>query len=1081
MNLSEISGNRYIIAFCIVFILLLFGQTGCVRAANYKHPKQTEAYSITIKNQTVADAIARLEETIGKTFAYDASLVNKMSGRVNMTFHNQSLNVILEEFGRQTGLSFEEKGSSILLYKKQQKAKPQSSNNTKQGKISGTVLDDQGAPLPGANVWIKDLNTGATSDYNGYFNLSIAPGIYTLEVSFVSYQKQEFTNVEVNPGKSTPLAVNLIPETTGIEEVMVTAEYKRETVEALYAIQKEALSVTDGISSDIIKQSGANNVAQALKSVTGVTVKNDKFVIVRGMGERYNNVELNGSSLPSTEAHRRNFSFDLIPSAMVDNIVVAKTFTPDMQGEFTGGTVRVTTLSIPDKKFLTLSLGTGFNTISTGKDFVSNQRFKGDYFFGSSERYWFKNGYLDDYETYNTNRPGATMSYYEYTPTEAQAMVDAQIPNLFPLYHYSGKPTQNYSVTGGIPFSLSGGHTLGLVLGATYRHEEKTERYDWHEREYVHQATDAPKSTFSTSAAALATLGWKYQNHSINWRNMYNYRFNHISSVRYEYYMINDGLDTDETEDSYHLMYSVQQAVLLQTRLDGESTFFNDHIEVDWFADFNYMNRYIPDQREVTGEVLDSDPDGNYVVDWIGRWSSDVFSYNLVERKSNIGGNVQYRFNLLDNEQKIKTGYWGTFRNVDYEQINLLVDPSSLTGVGAASTQTGATSLTQKYSTENFLNGNYFYVLSGSLSSGSGGNSSDNYSGPQNIHGAYLMCDLKFVNKLHLTGGARVEHAMMRPSMLYGKESEYGWTDTTKTYTETDILPSTNISFEILPSLKLRGSYGKTIIRADFRERSTFEYVDLWENYVVVGLSDGLENSYCQNFDARMEWYPGPGEIISIGAFYKYFNAPIEMVGNGGASYVDYYAFALNGNYAKTKGLEANLRKQLDFIIPALKRLYISGNATWMTGEISFPSKTINGFPVSGGDRERLPMGMAPFSGNAGLSWQGQYFGMAVNYAYTSERIVLAGAGDYLDEYEAARAALDAQLKVLLAEEKIEIKFNASNLLNQPYIIYRNYSYTENENGNVFGKTAQKYEDGDFIIRKTNKGRNFSMSVSYKF
>lgn len=1026
---------------------------------------------------SVKKAINKLEEVTPYKFVYVAGDLD-LGRKVQLNINNESMREVLTTLFLGTNTVIKQHGIYLSIEAKE------ADRNTPppKGILKGTILDENGQPLPGATVYIIEIQNGASTDYNGNFTLNVPPGTYTVEISFVSYQKQQLTKVVIVSGKTTPLTVKLQPETTDIGEVKVTAEYKRETIEALIAVQKASVSTTDGISSDIIKQSGANNVAQALKSVTGVAVKDEKFVIVRGMGERYNNVELNGSSLPSTEAHRRNFSFDLIPSAMVDNIVVAKTFTPDMQGEFTGGTIKVTTLSIPDKKFLTISAGTGFNTLSTGKDFISNQRFKGDYFFGSSQRNWFKDGYMDDYEANNTDRPGATMPYYDYTPTEQQAKVDAQIPNLFPLYHYTGKPTQSYSVTGGIPFKLNNGHTLGLVVGATYRHEEKTEFYYWHEREYNHQADNAPKSTFSTSAAALATLGWKYRNHSINWRNMYNYRFNHVSSARYEYYLQGDNT-IDESEDSYKIMYSVQQAMLMQTRLDGKSTFLNDHLDVDWFADFNYMNRYIPDQRQVSGEVTDYAPDGNYVVDWIGRWSSTVFSYNLVEKKSNLGGNVQYKFNLLNNEQKIKTGYWGTFRNVNYEQINLLVDPSALTSASAASTQTGETSLMEKYRTENFLNGNYFYVLSGSLSSGSGGNSSDNYSGPQNIHGIYLMGDFSLIKKLHLTGGARLEHAMMRPTMLYGKELDYGWTDTTKTYTETDILPSVNASFDILPTLKVRASYGKTIVRADYRERSSFEYVDLWENYIVVGLSDGLDNSYCKNYDARLEWYPGPGEIISVGAFYKYFDSPIEMVGNGGATYVDYYAFALNGNYAKTKGIEVNLRKHFGFISPALKRLYASGNATWMDGEISFPSETVNGFQVSGGNRSRLPMGMAPFSGNAGLSWQGQYMGMSVNYAYNSERIVLAGAGDYLDEYEAARASLDAQLKVMLAKEKLELKFNASDLLAQPYIIYRNYTYTdsEDESGVVFGKTAQKYEDGDFIIRKTKKGRSFSMSLTYKF
>jgi hypothetical protein len=210
--------------------------------------------------------------------------------------------------------------------------------------------------------------------------------------------------------------------------------------------------MTDGISSDLIKRTSDNNIAQVLKRVAGVTVSDGKFVTIREMSERYNNVQLNGSSLPSTEPNRRNFSFDIIPSNLIENVTVNKTFTPDLPGEFTGGLMLVKTLSLPEEKFLSLSLGSGVNTISTGNEFQTNQRFKSDYFFGETDsRTWF------------LGREAEQVT---------QSVTNAGKMNHYDIYKYTTAPLQNYALSFGLPVKINEWHKIGSVAAATYRHEE---------------------------------------------------------------------------------------------------------------------------------------------------------------------------------------------------------------------------------------------------------------------------------------------------------------------------------------------------------------------------------------------------------------------------------------------------------------------------------------------------------------------------------------------------------------------------------------------------------------------------------
>src|SRR5690606_6617223 len=163
------------------------------------------------------------------------------------------------------------------------------------------------------------------------------------------------------------------------KEVVVTANYRKASVEGLYALQKNNAALSDGISAEQIRVTPDNNAAQVLKRVSGLTVQDDKFVTVRGLSDRYNNVLLNGAALPSTEPNRRNFSFDIIPSGLIDNIIVNKTATPDMPAEFAGGLVQVTTKDIPDDNYASVTVGSGYNTNTIGRDMYSTKRGGNDY------------------------------------------------------------------------------------------------------------------------------------------------------------------------------------------------------------------------------------------------------------------------------------------------------------------------------------------------------------------------------------------------------------------------------------------------------------------------------------------------------------------------------------------------------------------------------------------------------------------------------------------------------------------------------------------------------------------------------
>ena len=124
---------------------------------------------------------------------------------------------------------------------------------------------------------------------------------------------------------------------------------RQASIASLYSVQKNSSSISDGISAESIQRSPDRNSGEVLKRVSGTSVQDNKFVIVRGLNERYNTSLLNNSVLPSTEPDKKAFSFDIIPASLVDNITIYKSPTPDLPGDFAGGAVKVTTKDYPSK------------------------------------------------------------------------------------------------------------------------------------------------------------------------------------------------------------------------------------------------------------------------------------------------------------------------------------------------------------------------------------------------------------------------------------------------------------------------------------------------------------------------------------------------------------------------------------------------------------------------------------------------------------------------------------------------------------------------------------------------------------
>ncbi|HEX8357568.1 MAG TPA: carboxypeptidase-like regulatory domain-containing protein, partial [Segetibacter sp.] len=238
--------------------------------------------------------------------------------------------------------------------------------------LNGKIFNIKNQALPGVSVNIKGITAGTSSNIDGNFSLKLSPGKYTLQFSTIGYQKKEMADVTISAERNEELFVVLDDSATKLQSVVVTSSsQRRESVNALIQYQKNTNTVAAVVSAEAIRRSPDRTTGEVLKRTPGTSLQEGRFIIVRGLADRYNQAMLNGILLSTTEPDRKSFSFDLIPSNMIDNIVINKAFVPELPGEWAGGLIQVNTKDIPSKGFFSVQIGSGFNTQTHGKDFYS--------------------------------------------------------------------------------------------------------------------------------------------------------------------------------------------------------------------------------------------------------------------------------------------------------------------------------------------------------------------------------------------------------------------------------------------------------------------------------------------------------------------------------------------------------------------------------------------------------------------------------------------------------------------------------------------------------------------------------------
>lgn len=923
--------------------------------------------------------------------------------------------------------------------------------------IRGKVIDfETGEALIGATVMIQGTSIGTSADIDGNYTLPInTSGKYNIICSYISYISD---TIKITIEKGNIEIKNFSLKTSSVTMQAFTVEEKavRNSENYMNTIKRKSPVLMEGISSQEISKRGDSDAASAAKRVTGVTIEGGKYVYVRGLSDRYSKTLLNGSEIPGLDPNRNTVQMDLFPSNLLENMVIYKTFSPDLPGDFTGGLVNIETKDFPEKFTFMFSSSVGYNTLSSlNNNFLTSSK-------GSTDFLGWDDGSRS-------------------IPTEAKTKIPAlfsdnqKLSDITKSFSKEMTPIQGKSsLNTNSSFSVGNqykvfGKQLGFIAGLTYR------------TEFSHLEKDARTARYSLVGEGSTGLNENrnlkdiksYE--SVLWGGLINLSYklsaNHKIGVRY----IHNQSGTSSASyqegslpfDAIGLVYQsqsigYQERALTSYQASGEHYFKKlSKLKADWLFTYAKSEQNEPDLRFFNSdyEIMENAEGG---MDTLRRVQAALYTvptrfYSYLGEK-NIDTKINFEFELNPKSKKVSKLKFGASnllkdRTVTQFRFNYQLQGTNYNG-----------NPQDFFSDENMnLPGsgnpvnNYMYIADAS-------ELRNRYIGEQQVSATYLMGDIWIKEKLRIITGARVEYANIYLASA----------DTSLPVGElinTDVLPALNLTYALNTKNNLRFAYTRTLARPSFREIAPYADYDFATSWVRIG-NPNLERTLVDNIDFRWEKYPSFSEIISFGVFFKRFNSPIDVVFNPKAANATPEITWINvgqidqtqSPYAYLYGAEMEFKKSLSFISEALKNYRIGGNVSYMQSKVEIDSLSLSVIRSVNPDANpyRPMFGQSPYIVNGFFEYSNDTLGLSLNISYnvSGPKLAVVMLGGIPDVYQQPVHSLDFRINKEIAK-KLSVNFSIRNMLD-PIV-----------------KMTHTYNDKEYIFNSYRRGRTFSLGLRY--
>jgi len=890
------------------------------------------------------------------------------------------------------------------------------------GGIRGRIVDaSTGQPLSRVQVFVEGTPWSGATDLNGRYTIGRIPtGVYRVIVRQIGYTPKTVTGVVVATDEVVSLDITLSASVIQLSTIEVSAEVERGSALALIDHRKAASVLTNAIGSEEIGRSPDSDAAGALKRVTGVTIVEDRSLVIRGLQGRYSSARLNGAPLPSTDPDRNSVPLDLFPSAMLESIVAMKTYTPDQPGDYTGGVVDIRTKDFPGGRSAKLSFGTSWNSNTSFKDGLRYQG--GDLDFLG----------VDD----------GTRAIPDLVPTDIKvidALVgDQQLQDIGRSFSSVWEPRPNTQpVNQSASLSLADqtnilGTDVSLLAAGTYSNSYSTK--DLIERILVTAAADEEPETDYTGAVTERTVRW-----SLFGRSNLLFSPTHQLTVRSLYTRTSDdqarelaGYNRDRNTNlqNYRLRFI--------SRSMWSNTVEGDHLlgmlgdtRFHWRAGYARATSDEPDRREVVYEEI---ADGRFI--WRELTNSGLrYFTSLADR--DYSGSADVTVPVGRGEFKLG----GLYLDKDRDFFTRRFRYRTRGPLGNAAFM----SPDQLFSSD--------HIAPNLLELEEDTRRTDNYDADQRTRAAYAMVDLP-IDILRISGGVRLENVEQTviPYDLF--DLGLPAVDSAR-IDNTDALPAINITVAPTDAINVRAAFSRTVARPEFREQAPFDFVDFAGGFLQVG-NPALVRSSILNYDLRVEWFPEPTSLVAVSGFYKDFDHPIEQIVFPSSELISTWD---NNESASLYGAEIELRTSLRPFVDALENFSIAGNLTLVHSRV----QSKDSLQLSGGEsiaitpRERALQGQSPYVINGSLT----YFHPSGRTTITAlfnrfgQRIDKVGTQVLPDVFENPINQLD--MVVQQGFGRVSLRLAGSNLMNADAV----------------------YEQAGQVVRRATRGRSVSASLSF--
>jgi outer membrane receptor protein involved in Fe transport len=907
------------------------------------------------------------------------------------------------------------------------------------GAIAGRVYDEgTSEPLAVAQIHIPSLGVGTLTNLDGRFMLrNLPPGTYDLVVELLGYTTKTITGIEIQAGRTVTLNVTLPPEAIEVEGVTVSVERERGNAAAVLNERKNATAVLDAVGSQDISRSPDSDAADVAKRITGVTVADGRYVYVRGLNERYSQTSLNGSPLPSPEPEKEVVPLDLFPSEFLETLTTQKTYTPDQPADFSGGTVQIRTKEFFDEPFMRVGVSLGANSEAhfNGSNFL---RYDG----GGTDFL----GVDDGARALPGAVPGGLNGSQLPSDPGQREIIGESFQREFTPFRENAPINFGLDLATGTRADIFG-RELGLLFGFNYA-QDWAVRDNEIERKWRTDAFDPsiPSSLRSANVDYTFDRGIRKVNMGAILNLKYMLSPSHKIGVETMFNRIAD----DETRSLFganredlggfiaddRLRFVSRE--LLWGQLTGEHKLFWDS-RFEWRTALAEASRDEPGLREAIYQRALSAPDSAPLLLVRRGESGRYFFSELVDDDLNLEASWKVPFGIWsDRAAAIKVGGQYRARDRDFaaRRFGWVFVP------GVIEKGTLDESLTDE-AIQGSLNGAGTFVIDEVQEPG------DRYTIDEERHAGYGMLEVPLTGWLRTIAGARYETYDL---MLEIPTRAQPLTD----LSQSDVLPSVNLIWTLSDAINVRGAFSRTLDRPEFRELAPFQFTEATSLRQLVGNPD-LEVARVTNYDLRWDWFMRPGELLSISAFYKKFDDPIEQVFLAAASAAYSYQ---NGEEAELYGVELDVRQRLDRIAEALYALTFQGNLALTESEVTVKRQ---GAFVPTNTRRPLE-GQSPWVVNAGLIYTHPRGATELGLFYNifGERVAAAGGSGVPDIYEQPRNQLDLTLRQKVVGG-VSTKFKITNLLNDAY------EFEQSANGITL------------LQRKYQTGTSYSLGFSYEF